>query len=105
MANPILPRDRVGHAIQALAPEAGTTATGTVAGTSARVALPTGAEVVRVCAVNDCYIRFGDSSVTAAGTDALFIKGAEVFKVPAGATHLAFIQHTTGGAITVSSMV
>jgi hypothetical protein len=78
--------------------------TGTVAGTTARVALPTD-DVVRVAASTDCYIRFGNSTVNAATSDALFVKGSELFKVPYGATHLAFIQLATGGVISVTGCV
>jgi hypothetical protein len=107
MANFTIPRDRLGHALQAVAPDPSTNINGTAAGTTSRITLPTGAEVVRVACINDLYFRFGDSAVNAAGTDAFMPKGAEVFRVPlvAGvrATHLAIIQHTTGGVVSVTA--
>ena len=106
MPNFAMPRSLDGAHLQAIVPDTVAT-TGTVVGTvgaaSARVALPTGAEVVRVACVNDCYVNFGNSGVTAAGTNMLMLKGAEVFKIPTAATHIAFIQHTTGGAITITA--
>lgn len=103
MTRPTLIIDQNGYPVQALAPS--TTAILTAGATSTRVALPTGAQLVRLAAINDCYVAFGDSNVVASGSNMLFTKGSEIFEVPAGATHVAVIQHTTGGAVTVTMMV
>lgn len=76
----------------------------TAGAVSVNGAIPSGAYIVRVAAVNDCYIAFGNSGVVASGASSLFPKGSELLKVPAGATHIAVIQHTTGGAVTVTDM-
>lgn len=71
---------------------------------SAPQAFPADTFVIRVAAVNDCYIAFGNSGVVASGSSHFFPKGSELFKVPSGATHMAVIQHTTGGVVSVSVM-
>jgi hypothetical protein len=102
MARPYALLDRNNLPVQALAPSAVVPVS--VGAVSVRVALPPDTFCVRIAAVNDCYLAFGDSGVTADGTSHLFLRGAEVFKTPTGATHVAFIQHTTGGAASVSVM-
>lgn len=104
MPNFHMPQARNADAVlQAIAPDPAQVATGTAGAASSRITLPSGAEVVRVACINDLYFRFGDSTVTAAGTDSFMPKGVEVFKVPSGATHLAIIQHTTGGVVSVTA--
>lgn len=98
-----LPKDQNGFPIQALAPAPTRNINGTIGAASARVALPASSDVVRLCATADCYIRFGDSAVNAANSDAIFVKGAEILKIPTGATHLAFLQVSTGGSISVTA--
>jgi len=102
MAKPSLPKDQWGEEIPVLGP--GATLTLTAGAASSSGALPAEAFVVRVAAVNDCYIAFGTSGVTASGTSVFFPKGSELFKVPATATHMAVIQHTTGGVVSVTVM-
>jgi hypothetical protein len=103
MAQSKLPRDQSGAFVQALAPS--TNVSDSVGGSSRRSALPANCDVVRVCADTDCFIKFGDVTVVAASTDLLFLKGAEVFAIPAGATHVAYIQQSAGGTVSVSAMV
>jgi len=106
MSNRILPIDVNNYPIQILA--LSTTATLTVAGTSARAALPAGAsheDIVRVASNTDCYIKFGDSTVEATSSDPLFTTGVESFKVPAQATHIAAIQVSAGGVMTITEMI
>lgn len=100
-----LPSDQNGTPIQVLAPATAATVVLTAGATSVRAALPANCEVVRVAAVNDCYVAFGDSNVVASGANMLFTKGSELFDIPIGATHMAVIQHTTGGAVTVTPML
>lgn len=102
MAYANLPKDQNGHVIQALSLEPTLNVKGAVAATTARVALPAG-DVVRIASTTDCYIRFGDSSVEAAATDAVFPIGSEFLKVPSGATHMAFIRVTADGVISVTA--
>jgi hypothetical protein len=102
MAKPILPKDAFGEEIPVLAP--GATVTLTAGAASTNVALPPDDFVLRVAAVNDCYINFGTAGVTASGTSMFFPKGSELFALPNGATHMAVIQHTTGGVVSVTVM-
>lgn len=101
--NITIPTDLRGHPIQTLAPEV--TAVLGFSATTTRVALPTGTEVVRVAPTQDCYIEFGDGTVTASGASIFMPKGSEIFRVPADATHLAAIQSTAGGQVTLTRMI
>jgi hypothetical protein len=58
--------------------------------------------LVRLSASQPCFVAFGDSSVNADGTSMYFPAGAEVFAIPAGASHLSAVQVTTGGIITIT---
>lgn len=103
----IVPVDVNGFPIQTLA-LGSTTNKISVSGTTARVALPSGAgaeDIVRVACNTDCHIKFGDSSVDATTNDALFTAGVEAFKVPDTATHLAAIQVSAAGILTVTEMI
>ena len=106
MAQRILPIDANSFPIQALA-LVGTTGKISITGTSARVALPSGVgheDVLRLASTTDCYIKFGDSTVEATTSDALFTAGVELFKVPAAATHVAAIQVSASGVMTVTEL-
>jgi hypothetical protein len=98
--------DQNGFPIQTLA--LGTdTNTITVTGTSARQPLPSGAgaeDIVRLACNTDAFIIFGDVTVVAAPGDALFTAGVESFKVPDGATHIAAIQESSGGIMTITEL-
>lgn len=61
-----------------------------------RFASPTGS--------GDYYIKFGDSTVTAAATDTLVLGGtAEIFTIPAGKTHVSALAATTTVAVNITS--
>lgn len=101
-----LPRDTMGVPIQALSPDPTGVAVASIGAVSARVAIPSGSDVIRIAANKSCYFRLGDSSVTADGNDSLFPGGAEVFRVPADATHIAFIQDgVVTGVATVTRLI
>jgi len=82
---------------------------GTIAtsGTSARIALPVDAsgvvpKYVRLSATAACYVKLGDSGVTAAAGD-LLIQPADALVVRAiGMTHVAAIQVAAAGVMQVS---
>ena len=85
-----LPADDNLNPIQVLGP--GPSVTVAIGTATANVALPTAATILR-CAnnVNMCA-AFGDSNVTVSATNNMLVtSGAEVFLVPAGATHVAVI--------------
>lgn len=107
MTAKILPVDQSLHAVQALS--LGTSVSKiTVTGTTARAALPTNAgmtDVVRVACNTDCYIVFGDSTVEADANDSLFTQGVEILAVPRGVTHVAAIQVSTNGVMTLTEML
>ena len=105
MSTRIVPVDQNGFPIQTLGLAA--TVTLSVAGTSDRVALPPGAsheDIVRVACNTDCYIAFGDVTVVATTNDALFTQGVEAFKVPDGVTHIAAIQESASGIMTITEL-
>ena len=68
------------------------------------VALPSGSNI-RLFALTDCFIAFGDSSVSADNTSAFFEAGTEIMKVPTGATHIAAKQYTLGGTLYITGVV
>lgn len=107
MSTPKLLRDAFARPVQALAPEDGNVVTLTAGAASVRGALPADCFAVRIACVNDCYFNFGNSAVVAgagAGQGHFLAKGVELSKVPAGSTHIAVIQHTAGGVVSVSTM-
>lgn len=101
-----LPRDYNSQVVQTLSPI--DTITLSAGAVSVRDALPSDTTVVRVASLVDVYIKFGDSTVTATSGDVLFPAGAEVFKVPVDptvSTHIATLQVSAGGNISVTKMV
>ena len=87
----------------------------TTGGTSARVALPTGAEIIELAAIEDCYIAFGDNTIDASTTIAdngsrLFIAGVQQVPVPIDPatgepyTHIAAIQRATAGILQIEKV-
>ncbi len=80
---------------------------GTIAAATARLVIPTGAKLIEITALVDCYIRFGNSSVDATSTigndganSKLFAAGVQIIEVPTIsdvlATNLAFIEAAAG---------
>ena len=94
------------------------TAASTIAATgasSARSAIPVDASgkkpnYIRVAARNECYVQLGDSTVTASNsagaTGSILIQPADslIIQVPAGFTHIAYIQGSAAGQICVSPL-
>lgn len=60
---------------------------------------------IRVAARNECYVRLGTSGVTAAATD-LLVQPADsaILHVPNGITHVAAIQGTAAGVLSISPL-
>ena len=57
---------------------------------------------VRVAARNECYVKFGTVAVNATTNDILVQPGdSQVFAVPKGVTHIAYIQGTAAGQVNV----
>jgi hypothetical protein len=107
MSSRIVPVDQNGFPIQTLALSS-TTVKITVGAASVRVALPSGAsheDIVRIACNTDAYIAFGDSTVVATESDALFTAGVEAFKIPQTATHVAALQESAGGLMTLTEMI
>ena len=71
--------------------------------TSARQAIGS-AQIVRVASDTACFIKWGDSSVTASTSDIYFPAGVEVLLVPDGVTDLAFIRSTADGFATITQL-
>lgn len=100
----ILPRDKDNHPIQVLAPS--TLVNAAVGGSSVATALPSGGQVVDVATNTDCWVLFGTSGSTVSNSTGTFLpKGAVVWRVPDGATHLCHIQDSASGRISVTKMV
>lgn len=97
--------DKNWHAISVL--KYGDTAKLSVAGTTARVALPSGVQaqtIVRVACNTDCYIKLGDSSVDATTNDLLFLAGVEYITIAPNQTHLAALSLGVSGVLTITEV-
>ena len=77
---------------------------------SARSAIPTDGSgnrpnYIRVAARNECYVKIGDSSVTATTNDIL-VQNADsiIIQVPKAATHIAYIQGVAAGQVNVVAL-
>lgn len=73
---------------------------------SARVAIPTTAantapRYIRIAAINESYVRVGDSSVTATTNDVLVQPADAVILRAQGCTHVAFIQGASAGKVNI----
>jgi hypothetical protein len=106
-----LPRDKSGGVVPVLNLDFAQT-TGTVpltsGGTSARAAIPSDyseGDVVYVACTNDIYITFGNSSVDATTSDVVFPYGGQPLIIPAGATHVAVLQVSAAGSVSVSGVI
>ncbi len=101
-----LARDKADNAIQVLAPEDSATVIGTSNGTTQRLTLPASARVgsvVEVACSDGIHWQFGNGSVNATTSNKYQGPGSVPYKVPAGATHLAFIA-STGVASAICSV-
>lgn len=79
----------------------------TTGAASASVAIPNASDgnkprFIRVAARNECYVRIGISGVTATAKD-LLVQPADsaILHVPNGITHIAAIQGTAAGVLSV----
>ena len=101
-----LPQDINRQAIQALSPEDGTVVQATIGAGNSRVAVPNESGLVEVAVTAECRMAFGDSAVDAStGTRRALVAGVYVYRVPAGATHVAFTQiGSSTGVATVARM-
>lgn len=98
-----LPRDDAGQQIQVLAPEDSTSTNGTSSGASVRLTLPANSKIVEVAASDGIHWQFGNSAVTATSANKFQGAGTVPYRVPEGATHLAFIA-STGVASAICSV-
>lgn len=106
MEKPYLIKDGDGHGVQALIPT--TTVTNTITnGAAVRYTLPTDTNLVRIGATCNCYIKFGDSGVTATSADIVFPIGAEVLNMEArGWTHISILGiDSSPGYASITRMV
>lgn len=74
---------------------------------SARSAIPVDAsgnrpKYIRVAGRNECYVKVGDSTVTATTNDVLVQPAdAVILQVTTGHTHIAYIQGTAAGQVNI----
>ena len=80
-----------GEVVQILPPDMSVGGEVTAGVASARVDL-SGAIFVQLVADGDIFINFGDNTVDAAGTHLRHREGVQVYCVPPGDTHLAYIR-------------
>lgn len=67
--------------------------------------LPTNSGYVRLDALTDCFISFGDEEVSASGTTSLYMAaGVESLGIPPGATHIAVKGAGNSGALSVTGL-
>lgn len=60
---------------------------------------------VRVTAINESYVKLGTSGVAATSNDILVQPGdCIILAVPAGVTHIAYIQGTLAGKVNVAPL-
>jgi hypothetical protein len=69
------------------------------AGTSS--SLPTNSGSVRIHSQADCFIEFGDASVSTTTSSIYFAAGTEIFIIPTGATHIAVKTAGEAGVLNV----
>ncbi len=105
MANITLPQDKFGNPIQSLTPDA--TVTVAIGAGSISTALSADTAVVRIANPVAAHFRFSVGAGTAVATDPLLpTMSAEMFTVPAGATHINMIQEgAVTGTATVTRMI
>tara|TARA_R110000822_G_scaffold68587_1_gene166872 strand:- start:6214 stop:6525 length:312 start_codon:yes stop_codon:yes gene_type:complete len=96
-----LPKDSDSVSVQVLSP--GTSTNITIGVSSNSLALQS-SWVIRVASLVDCWIAFGNGSVTATTADMLFPAGVETYKVPKGASHIAVIRNIDAGILNVTRM-
>ena len=76
----------------------------TTSAVPARIALPA-TQSMRVHATADCWIAFGDSTITVDGTTGIFFaSGTEMIKYPSSATHVAVRGVISIGALNLTGM-
>lgn len=83
-------------------------------GTTQRIALPAGSEIVELTATENCFIAFGGSGVDADGaivTDAsrLYLSGVQAIVVPVDSssvpfTYIAAIEQATAGILQIEKL-
>jgi len=74
---------------------------------SAATAIPDSANVIVIRSTENCYIAFGDDSVSAT-SDAdsiLFVRGEVVYPVSTGVTHFSVVRVGTDGVVQVEKLV
>jgi len=96
-----LPHDRNSAAIQALSPDDDniTTIMAGGASTSAEVAgrVAGRSVLVEIAASTDVHIAFGASGITATTSSRFFPKGAAVYKLLPGQSHVAVLEAASSG--------
>jgi len=90
MPSPNLGRDSNNVPVQALYPASPVNVT--ISGVSQLLAIPAETQFLRVASTGNVYLQFGTSAAVATTASALFPAGSEMFKIPAGVTHVATIQ-------------
>jgi hypothetical protein len=105
MTAPTLARAASGADIQVLGADDNNSVTGAVIVTTAKVAIPTGADIIEINVNFDCFIFIGvTGDAASASTGRILNAGSYYYKVLSGQTHVHFIHgpSATDAVITVS---
>jgi streptogramin lyase len=102
-----IPKDRSGVPVPVLGPDPDTALTnGTVNSGSQTHAIPSGSEIVEVAVSTDTWLLFTTSGGSVSNSTGMFLpSGVISYRVPEGATHIAVIQDSTSGRISITRMV
>lgn len=100
-----LPRDNNSDIVQALCPIDNSTQPVSNGG-QVRIVLHPLTAIVRIAATGNCYVKFGDSGVSATTGDLLFPIGAEVFSIKdRGYTHVSVLgADATPAVVSITRM-
>lgn len=103
-----LPEDANSNPVQVLTPDMATALFGALTATAVRLALPTSTEIVQIVSTQDMWVKFGDSTVTAAAdtnANMLLTAGSQAYRFPTGSTHVSFVRDTTDGRVGVVGLI
>ena len=93
-----------GTLFQTFSPDVANQASVSFSTASASAAIPTTSRIFRLHADQACFINFGAGAATATSSHLPFDAGTEVIGIPEPYTHIAAIQNTTSGTLTITPM-
>ena len=83
----------------------GTIVNDQVTSSSRESAIPSGSTCIEISSTTDCYVTIGSSGGTASSTTGMFFpKGAAIYAVGEGQTHIQYIYESAVGRITITKL-